>query len=72
MGGFVIYCETEVDFMKQTKQAKPFSLPARLIAMYLLVVGVVCLSYLPMSGSVRERLTANYRRQTNDSFMRSM
>lgn len=58
--------------MKHTKQAKPFSLPARLIAMYLLVVGVVCLSYLPMSGSVRERLTANYRRQTNDSFMRSM
>ena len=40
--------------------------------MYRLVVGVVCLSYLPMSGSVRERLTANYRRQTNDSFMRSM
>ena len=48
------------------------SMRFQLLLMYLLVVGTVCLSYMPMSGRVRSQLQDNYRRQIELRFEQSM
>ncbi len=53
---------------------KKWRIPIRVqgLIMYMVIVSIICLSYLPLSSNVRERLTDNYKAQTRQTFEQSM